>query len=205
MIGFYTFASVLTERQLLNSAPKPVSIYDSRVHLRFDLDTPSAAGPPALHQHRRRPAAGAEPPGAPGRAEQADHRDHRRRADGAHRGARGGADLPAVGADRPGHAGRSEALRQRGHPRLELRPDRRLLLHRASSTSSRRWPASRRAWPPTARPTTSARSSSTASSAAAAPAGRIRPERYPRSMPAAPFTTAPGAARRTRSPCRRPG
>jgi uncharacterized protein with von Willebrand factor type A (vWA) domain len=40
MIGFYTFASVLTERQLLNSAPKPVEMYDSRIHLRFDLDAP---------------------------------------------------------------------------------------------------------------------------------------------------------------------
>ena len=40
MVGFYTYASVMTERQLLNSAPKPVSIYDSRVHLRFDLDNP---------------------------------------------------------------------------------------------------------------------------------------------------------------------
>jgi uncharacterized protein with von Willebrand factor type A (vWA) domain len=40
MIGFYTYANVMTERQLLNSAPKPVSIYDSRVHLRFDLDNP---------------------------------------------------------------------------------------------------------------------------------------------------------------------
>ncbi len=40
MVGFYTFANVLTERQLLNSAPKPVSMYDSRVHLRFDLDNP---------------------------------------------------------------------------------------------------------------------------------------------------------------------
>jgi uncharacterized protein with von Willebrand factor type A (vWA) domain len=47
MIGFYTFASALTERQLLNSAPKPVSIYDSRVHLRFDLDTP----PQRVPQH----------------------------------------------------------------------------------------------------------------------------------------------------------
>ena len=28
----------MTERELLNSAPKPVSIYDSRVNLRFDLD-----------------------------------------------------------------------------------------------------------------------------------------------------------------------
>jgi uncharacterized protein with von Willebrand factor type A (vWA) domain len=40
MVGFYTYANVMTERQLLNSAPKPVSIYDSRVHLRYDLDNP---------------------------------------------------------------------------------------------------------------------------------------------------------------------
>jgi uncharacterized protein with von Willebrand factor type A (vWA) domain len=40
MVGFYTYANVMTERQLLNSAPKPVSLYDSRVHLRFDLDSP---------------------------------------------------------------------------------------------------------------------------------------------------------------------
>jgi uncharacterized protein with von Willebrand factor type A (vWA) domain len=40
MVGFYTYASVMNERQLLNSAPKPVSIYDSRVHLRFSLDDP---------------------------------------------------------------------------------------------------------------------------------------------------------------------
>jgi uncharacterized protein with von Willebrand factor type A (vWA) domain len=38
MAGFYTFANVLNERQLLNSAPKPVSMFDSRIHLRFDLD-----------------------------------------------------------------------------------------------------------------------------------------------------------------------
>ncbi len=40
MIGFYTFAKAMTERELLNSAPKPVSMYDSRIHLRFDLDRP---------------------------------------------------------------------------------------------------------------------------------------------------------------------
>lgn len=40
MVGFYTYASVLTERELLNSAPKPVSLFDSRVHLRFNLDDP---------------------------------------------------------------------------------------------------------------------------------------------------------------------
>jgi Ca-activated chloride channel family protein len=45
MIGFYTFASPLTERQLLASAPKPVSLYDSRVHLRFSLDQPPARIP----------------------------------------------------------------------------------------------------------------------------------------------------------------
>jgi uncharacterized protein with von Willebrand factor type A (vWA) domain len=45
MIGFYTFATPMTERQLLNSAPKPVSIWDSRVHLRFDLDHPPARVP----------------------------------------------------------------------------------------------------------------------------------------------------------------
>ncbi len=45
MIGFYTFASPMTERQLLNSAPKPVSIFDSRVHLRFDMDQPQGRVP----------------------------------------------------------------------------------------------------------------------------------------------------------------
>jgi len=40
MVGFYTVASVLTERQLLNSAPKPVGLYDNRVHLRLSLDAP---------------------------------------------------------------------------------------------------------------------------------------------------------------------
>jgi uncharacterized protein with von Willebrand factor type A (vWA) domain len=40
MVGFYTYANPMTERELLNSAPKPVSLYDSRVHLRFDLDNP---------------------------------------------------------------------------------------------------------------------------------------------------------------------
>jgi uncharacterized protein with von Willebrand factor type A (vWA) domain len=38
MVGFYTLASKLTERDLLNSAPKPVGLYDSRVHLRISLD-----------------------------------------------------------------------------------------------------------------------------------------------------------------------
>jgi uncharacterized protein with von Willebrand factor type A (vWA) domain len=44
-VGFYTYASPLTERQLLYSAPKPVSIFDSRVHLRINLDRPAGFVP----------------------------------------------------------------------------------------------------------------------------------------------------------------
>ena len=44
-IGFYSFASPLTERELLSSAPKEVSIYDSRVRLRISLDQPPAFVP----------------------------------------------------------------------------------------------------------------------------------------------------------------
>lgn len=40
IIGFYTYASPLTERELIRSAPKPVSIFDSRVFLRISLDNP---------------------------------------------------------------------------------------------------------------------------------------------------------------------
>jgi Ca-activated chloride channel family protein len=40
VIGFYTYATPLTERMLLASAPKPVSIFDSRVFLRVPLDNP---------------------------------------------------------------------------------------------------------------------------------------------------------------------
>ena len=47
LVGFYTYANVMTERQLLDSAPKPVSLFDSRIHLRFDLDNP----PKRVPQH----------------------------------------------------------------------------------------------------------------------------------------------------------
>lgn len=40
IVGFATYATPLTERQLVESAPKPVSIFDSRVHLRIPLDNP---------------------------------------------------------------------------------------------------------------------------------------------------------------------
>jgi Ca-activated chloride channel family protein len=40
IIGFYTYASPLTERGLVRAAPKQVSIFDSRVFLRVSLDNP---------------------------------------------------------------------------------------------------------------------------------------------------------------------
>src|SRR5262249_60235200 len=40
VIGFYTSASPLNERELLLSAPKQVSIFDPRVRLRINLDQP---------------------------------------------------------------------------------------------------------------------------------------------------------------------
>ncbi|HLW65373.1 MAG TPA: VWA domain-containing protein [Gemmataceae bacterium] len=44
-IGFYTYASPLSERQLVRAAPKPVSIYDHRVFLRVSLDNPPSFVP----------------------------------------------------------------------------------------------------------------------------------------------------------------
>lgn len=40
VVGFYTYASPLSEKELLYAAPKPVSIYDPRVNLRISLDKP---------------------------------------------------------------------------------------------------------------------------------------------------------------------
>ena len=45
VVGFYTYATPLTERELLYSAPKPVSIFDPRVHLRIPLDNPPSFVP----------------------------------------------------------------------------------------------------------------------------------------------------------------
>lgn len=39
-VGFYTYATPLSERELLYAAPKQVSIFDSRVRLRVPLDQP---------------------------------------------------------------------------------------------------------------------------------------------------------------------
>ena len=44
-VGFYTYATKMTEKELLYSAPKPVSIYDSRVRLRIPLDNPPSFVP----------------------------------------------------------------------------------------------------------------------------------------------------------------
>ncbi len=44
-VGFYSYASPLTERELLGSAPKPVSLFDPRVHLRIPLDRPPSFVP----------------------------------------------------------------------------------------------------------------------------------------------------------------
>lgn len=67
-VGFYTYATPLNERALINAAPKPVSIFDSRVNLRIDLDRPPRRVPEhftnihaglqfARRLLRRRPAA----------------------------------------------------------------------------------------------------------------------------------------------------
>ncbi len=40
VVGFYTYATPLSERQLLHCAPKPVSIYDPRVRMRIPIDNP---------------------------------------------------------------------------------------------------------------------------------------------------------------------
>ncbi|MEZ6147710.1 MAG: VWA domain-containing protein [Planctomycetaceae bacterium] len=39
-VGFYTYATPMTEKQLLYSAPKPVSLYDPMVRMKIDLDHP---------------------------------------------------------------------------------------------------------------------------------------------------------------------
>lgn len=45
VIGFYTFTTPLPDRALLLAAPKEVSIFDSRVFLRFPMDNPPQRAP----------------------------------------------------------------------------------------------------------------------------------------------------------------
>ena len=113
----------MTERQLLNSAPKQVSLYDSKVHLRFDLDNP----PKRVPQHFTNIHAGLRLARSllmsrSGAGEQADHRRHRRRADRPHRGPGGRPDLSARREDGHAHAGRGQVVvRGQRDPGLQLR------------------------------------------------------------------------------------
>ena len=130
LVGFYSYANILTERELLNSAPKPVSLFDSRVNLRFDLDNL----PKRVPQHFTNIDAGLKLArnifDSLGREQQADHRHHRRRADGAHRRPRTPVDLSAFGEDRACDLERSEEVRFRRHSDFEFCPRRRLFLPR---------------------------------------------------------------------------
>lgn len=45
VVGFYTYATPMSEKDLLYSAPKPVSIYDPRVRLRIPIDNPPSFVP----------------------------------------------------------------------------------------------------------------------------------------------------------------
>src|SRR5207247_7025872 len=40
VVGFYTYATPLSERDLMRCGPKPVSIFNDRVFLRISLDNP---------------------------------------------------------------------------------------------------------------------------------------------------------------------
>ncbi len=123
LVGFYTYANVMTEKQLLSSAPKQVSIYDSRVHLRFSLDDP----PKRVPEHFTNIHAGLRLARSLLRAlggnEQADHREHPRRAHRAHRRPRSRLDLPPGREDRDAHARRGQEVRGGRNPRVELRVD----------------------------------------------------------------------------------
>ncbi len=128
VVGFYTYATPLSERQLLSSAPKPVSIYDPP---RPSANQPRPAATVrsgAFHEHPRRAAIRPAHPAAESGPEQADHHRHRRRTDRPYRGPRDRADLSAGRVDGPPHPGRSEALLRRGADDLQLRADRGLLL-----------------------------------------------------------------------------
>ena len=176
MIGFYTFASVLTERQLLNSAPKPISIYDSRVRMRFDLDTP----PQRVPQHFTNIDAGLRLARSHLARQAAQNKQIIVITDGEPTAHIEGREVVLIypPSEQTARATLAEVKRCASSgiriSSFALIED---YFYTGSSTSSRRWPAPRKEWPPTARPTISARSSSTASSAAAARAAGIRHRR----------------------------
>ncbi len=167
VVGFYTYATPLSERQLLSSAPKPVQ------HLRSArpvADQPRQAAPlrsGALHEYSRGPAVRPADSAPQSGSEQADHHRHRRRTDRAHRGPRNRAHLSAGRINRPPHAGRSEALLRRRADDFEFRSDRRLLLSGPGQFRRTARTGDSRAWPRSAMPTIWGTWSCRASSAAA--------------------------------------
>ncbi len=171
MIGFYTFANLMTERQLSNSAPKPVSMFDSRIHLRFDLDHP----PGRVPQHFTNIHAGLRLARSVLARQPAANKQIIVITDGEPTAHIEGREVVLIYPPAEKTATHTLAevreLRQRRHPRLELRPDRGLLLPRPGQLRRGDGQGLARAWPLIARPTRSATSSSRASSAGGARGG----------------------------------
>ena len=153
MIGFYTFASLMTERQLLNSAPKPVSMFDSRINLRFDLDQAARAGSPALHQYSRRACGWLA---ACCTRQPAANKQIIVITDGEPTAHIEGREVvliyPPAEKTAKHTLGEVEELRNAGDSRIELRFDRGLLLSRSGELRRGDGPRVARAWPLTARP-----------------------------------------------------
>jgi Ca-activated chloride channel family protein len=108
IIGFYTYASPLTERGLLQAAPKPVSIFDSRVFLRVNLDSP----PDFVPEHFTNIQAGLRFARHHLRRQPADHLRDRRRTHRSPGRPRPAVDVSAERTHFPAHAGRSPCLRR---------------------------------------------------------------------------------------------
>ncbi len=92
-VGFYTYATPLTEKQLLYSAPKPCEPVRPIRPAADQPRSPPAHRAGALHEHPCRPAVRPPHPAQASSLEQADHRHYRRRADRPCRGPRAGAHL----------------------------------------------------------------------------------------------------------------
>ena len=136
MIGFYTFATPMTERQLLNSAPKPVSLWDSRVNLRFDLDKLPARVP----QHFTNIQAGLRLARSHLTRQSAANKQIIVITDGEPTAHLEGREVVLIypPAEKTATHTLNEVKRcaERRHPRLQLRPDRRLLLPRIGELRS---------------------------------------------------------------------
>ena len=131
MVGFYSLANEMTERQLLSSAPKPVGIYDSRVHLRLSLDNPL----PRNVQHFTNIHAGLKLGRNLLMRSGAANKQIIVITDGEPTAHIEGRDLlliyPPSEKTAQSHPGGSPPMRAGGHPGFELRPGGGLLLFRA--------------------------------------------------------------------------